>query len=435
MNFKLKPLVASLAILVSGSAMAAGLNYGRPEAAPQSSTASKLEQMLNRNQNDRFGQSDWYRRITVSGEINVDVTTSNDTPTDTDRFSSKNSQDISLADANLYLQAEINDWVKANVDLIYNDGDQETRGASNRGVHQLNNHIHRGNDGVEVDEAYLTFANFNQYPWYVRAGREYVRHGDYDRHPITQSFVQQLTQMRADAIELGYVDQIGMNGVSATAFISRGLQELTDSGRRRTQLVSGGAQLGWMWDNGDYGFGLDGSWISNMANVDYIARGLTNYARSVDAFAGAVTGHYRLANGDLNAKVAYVTALNEFRRTDVASEGGNGSAEPSAVDVEVGYDFLMPMPMMNTGKMYKSRFSVGYQHSDEASRIGFGTNTTRVGDGLPEDRWQADFAMMNVLKNVDLGLQVVYDDDYSRADGGTGGSSTTGIFRVSGRFA
>jgi len=151
---KLKPIVYSIALLgLSSSALAA--SAGAPATdrsmAAMDARINKLESILDQNQN-RVHTGDpsdsWFNRIILSGELNVDGYWSSRTPLSDDpegpgeggsaptagaRFGSDSSNDLSVADANLYLDVDVNSWTDAHIAWTYQDMS---------GLNNIQNHRH-----------------------------------------------------------------------------------------------------------------------------------------------------------------------------------------------------------------------------------------------------------------------------------------------------
>lgn len=130
--------------------------------------------------------------------------------------------------------------------------------------------------------------------------------------------------------------------------------------------------------------------------------------------------------GMLDAYAHYVTALSEFKKTEInaAKLLVTRGAEPSAIDVGVGLTTMV----MN----HKSRFGLSYDYSWDAYNVGL--------YGIPQARLEGTFDMM-VNKNVDVGLYVYHDQNYSYyipntvVVQGQGRGATTGVLHVGVMFA
>lgn len=445
-----------MALVASGAALAAGFTPPEPAAVVE-----RLE--LTRNHNGRFEQpNDWFRRIYMSGEINVDAIYSSRSwvtpnvagfatdsagnllgtfaiPGQIARFQSGTYSDISLSDADLYFGAEVNDWIMANVDLTDNDGSEYSN------VNQ--DHIRQGNGEIGVDEAYVTIANFRQSPFYLLAGQEYIPYGMYERHPITAPVTQLMTQTNETAIQVGVMSDMGFNA-SLFAFRNKvprasdvdvtsvtgpnGNTFVVAEENVHHRIKNGGAQLGFKRDSQNCGFNVDASWLANINDVDYIARGesiLHNTSDSNTVNHGTVGGYSVVAKGHymgFDGELQYTSATKHFSDEDIAwfSEDEDDDvdeikgAKPQAWLAGVGYSFQT--------YCYESRFGFTYEGTAQAVNVGFA--------GLPKNRYQADYSV-NVLKNTAVTLEYVNDQDYDEEHGGTGKHVSTGVIRLSTRFA
>lgn len=411
---KLKPIVASMAAI-----LAAGLATGSAFAlTPQSSDTnaelsamsaqvSKMDAVLDQNQsgvvyNNPSAGEDWFKRITVTGQVNVDTFLSDRNTQLGSEFANGSSSDISVSNATLFIDAVVNRWVKGHLALNYNDG----------GVRTVSNQQYY--PGGTLDEAYITVSDFTQSPAYLRLGRQYVPFGTYERYPITTSLTQLLEQTRATAANVGFVTANGFNGA---LYGFRGAQH-NDINRRR--LNDFGAQLGYGNTFNDVNLNANVGYLYNMADVNYIAAGFGGGANGVYATrVGGVAAHVGASVGPFDASVDGVTALQRFSPADLPTSFTSGTgARPWAVGVDVGYSF----PVMNRN----SRVNFSYQHSGDAALVGT--------SGMPRDRYLVGYNV-NILKNTTLGAQVYHDQNYSSTEGTFGGTtfksnSTTGVIRL-----
>ena len=174
---KLKPIVAALALLAAGPALAA---YPSAQAPAPKPMAPLPQAKLDRNQNPFYAQpADWYRRIVLSGLVQVYASA-------TSRFAglpagAKNTAtDLELARADIYLDARVNDITSVHIALSpytrHFEGHDALSGNSRVGTYGIfqDENSFRPLGGL-VDEATVTFADFSQSNMYARFGREYLR--------------------------------------------------------------------------------------------------------------------------------------------------------------------------------------------------------------------------------------------------------------------
>ena len=101
--------------------------------------------------------------------------------------------------------------------------------------------------------------------------------------------------------------------------------------------------------------------------------------------------------------------LEHLRALDELAVDGNNS-EPRATQLEIAFaanNFI---------------YGVAYQETDEASFL-----------GLPEERISIGLST-EILSGLDLALELVRDDDYSVADGGTGDSANQLVVQFAAGF-
>jgi len=416
---KLKPIIASMMVMLSAPAFAADTQSQLDSMKAQ---IAKMDAVINQNQNPNIRQADWFNRITISGIMNADAfmadRASNFRTVSAGGYAgalplgtatpSGNAQNLSLSNANIFVHALVNEWVAADVDFIYQD--------SNR------NFVARSANASALDEGYVTIGNFAKSPIFFRAGRLYEAYGVYERYPMLTNPTQLLTETSATTAQLGFVLPQGFYGSIAAlqglpsvgngiAYSNASSGYVNGNQNNRSRIQNGVANLGYSF-NGDNNFGakIDVGYIANMADVNYVAANLESYGRNVPAFA--VSGDFRMAWFD--AGLRYVGATRSFEATDILSRAGTTGARPQAYGIDLGATF----PVM----AHASRLGVGYQQTKDAVNVG--------AFGMPRDRWYADY-MVNFNKWSDVGFAYYRDHDYTRNDGGTNALSNVGMLRLS----
>lgn len=417
---KLKPIFASLMLL----GLAAPAFADAPATASASTQSqidamkaqlNKMEAIVNQNSAGGFQQaSDWTSRITVSGLMNVDAYASNTTPNfGLARTYGGHSNNLAVNNANLFVDALVNDWTNVHMGLAY---------SSNRATA-----FSREAATPTFDEGYVTLANFSESPFFFRAGREYLPFGVYNRYPMVQNPTQLLSETTGTAAQVGFVSPVGVYG---SAYGFRGLPENGDPANR-PRVNNWGADLGYAYSDAMYGVKLDAGYLYNLADVNYVSGGSGfasgSYANRSGGLALSADGNV----GPFDAALRYVKALQQMSAVQIknAANANLRGAEPSAMGAELGYTF----PVL----AHQSRAGLGYQHTYNSSS----NNVTGVGSthavgayGLPLARYYANYTV-NVSKWTDVGLEVYHDRDYSKSRGGTGTSATVGMLQLGVKFA
>jgi len=426
---KFTKIFASLMVL----GLAAPVAFADAPATASASTQSQLDSMraqLNKmeaiiNQNNAGGfqqAADWTSRITISGLVNVDAYASNTSP----NFGLKSgtamgghSSNLSVNNANLFVDALVNDWTNVHMGLAYN---------SNR-----SKAYSREPASPIFDEGYVTIANFSETPFFFRAGTEYLPYGFYDRYPMVQNPTQLLSETRATAAQVGFVSPVGVYG---SVYGFRGMSETTDP-VNRPRINNWGANLGYAFSNAMYGLKLDAGYLNNMADVNYIGHHLASQSGTYSDRVGGLALHAGGSMGPFDAKADWVTALQRFNAANVGYNGKG--AKPSAWGAEIGYTF----PVL----AHQSRVGVGYQQSYQSSSkntytaplasidgVAVTSNNSLGAYGLPKNRYYGTYTV-NVSKWTDIGLEVYHDRDFSLGQGGTGTSATVGVLQLGVKFA
>jgi hypothetical protein len=410
---KLKPIVASLMLLglaapafAANSSTSAGNQAQLDEMKAQ---LNKMQAVIDQNSAGHFQQlCDWFNRITLSGMVNVDGTYGNRSPT---RQSNGSVSNLAVNNANIFLDAAVNDWTNVHLNLQHRDN--------------LSSSItppSLANQDTDFDEAYVTIGNFAQSPLYLRAGREYVPFGVYDRYPIVMNPTQLLSETRATAAQVGFVSPMGIYG---SAYGFRGLAKTGDATRDQARVQNYGFDLGYGYCADAWGLKLDAGYLRNMNDVNDVAVNRSSYQEQ----ASGLSLHAGVNVQQFDFKGDYVTALQNFNVSDL-SRGTTPAkgAKPTAWGLEAGLSF----PVANN---HTSRLAVGYQRSKDSVAVG----TTTAGDsgatiGLPKNRWYGDY-VVNVSKWTDVGFELYRDQAYSRSNGGSGSNATVGVVRLGVKFA
>lgn len=405
---KFKPIYASMLVLglVSGPVLAAS---GGPavqcEVDAMRAKVAKMEAVIQKNQSGGFQQpADWYNRITLSGQANIDAFYSNKTPT---TFQNNEASSLNLTNANIYVDAIASDWTRFHGSILWQDTNQTFL-------------FRPTTTNFQLDEGYVTIGNFARSPFYLRAGRQYVDFGDYQRFPMIEQFTQLLTETQGTAATVGMVLPVGFN---ASIFALQGMPKVTDpvvegGTQQRERIRNWGASAQFvnsfcLGQKVNYKFGV--SYLNNMADVNYIST-TPGFDDGYNSRTQGIAGAFDIGVGAFDATVRYVHALDDFSTSNLVFNGER--AEPTALDVNAGLSFLT--------MCHASRLGIGY---------GYTTDSVDVGNlGLPKQRYLAQY-MVNFSRWTDVGVGVYHDIDYSSSNGGTGRNATTGVLRLAVRFA
>lgn len=360
---------------------------------------------LTRNQTNIVGQTNWFERLSFSGLFMGEVIYSNRNQCPVTRFNSHRSYStFCFPRANLYVDATLNEWVKAHMGFRF---------VGSCGFGSKNDEQRFFRFGERIDDSYITISNPARTNAWGRLGIQHLPYGDFERNMIPATLPQLLTQSQVGGLQFGYHLP---HHFEVTGFVFSGKKKFNGT----EKILNGGAQIGWHTsdDISDLHWTLD--WMYNIAGgVNYIVHmGRDNpknplysgYRRAVGGIHTGLKGH--LCNWD--GKLQYTTALQKFNDQDLLWQGQG--AKPAAWLAELGYTLhvLPERPI---------RLNVNYQHSYQSVNVR-GPNL-----GLPKSRIQGG-VMVDVFPELQTGVQVVHDKDYATSKGGTGLSSTTALLMV-----
>ena len=416
---KLKPIVASMFVLglVSGPVMAA-VPYDPnvlPAVDAERAKVAKMEAVIEQNQAGYFQQPmDWFNRITISGQANVDAELASRSPI---TFANGYASALILNNANIYVDALLNDWTTVHANFLYQD--------LSNGYFDFKSTRPLPVNSPTVDEGYVTIGNFARSPFYFRAGRQYVDFGNYNRYPMLASFTQVLSETSGTAATVGFVSPVGFN---ASAFLLNGAPRIgiggdpVSFGVARNRVRNFGVNAKFCSSTDFFGYEIGVNYLRNMADVNYIANSIgSSYFNAV----GGIGASADIWTGPFDASVRFVTAVQRFSPFEAADVSGGivkNGAEPSAWTIDAGYSFQV--------LAHQSRFGLGYQGSSEAAAFfspgSFGH--------LPQNRYLANYRV-NISRWTDVGVEIWQDRDYSSSNAGTGTNATTGLLRLGVKFA
>lgn len=422
MNLK-KLTVAMMAVGLSSAAVAGNVK-GQQHAADHSAAVAAMNANVDAVKGHEGGSADWYRRIRMSGMVNVDAVYSGydniDNVVSADAEHDKadqNQTQIAVSNATLFVDAAMSNWSSAHVGFSYENrhADQFAPVMQNR----------TDNEGWSVDEAFVTLANFNKMPVYARAGQQFVNFGDYQVHPMFDSYTQLLSETNGPAVTVGFVSPMGVYG---SVFALDGTTEVDN----RNLADNYGGRVGFGHHAADMGYDVHFDYMRNMGDATYVNQKITfanDANENMTHRVGAVSAHADFNTGPFDVSADFVNATRHFEGAELGYNPDSlpvtdtdAGAEPWATGLHLGYKFRMAG--------HRSHLVVGYERSGGTS-----ANATGVaGLDMPSTRYSAEYNV-NMFRHTDFAVGVVSDHDYSTDDGGSGKNGTTGIARVSFQFA
>ncbi|SFM39257.1 porin [Ectothiorhodospira mobilis] len=299
-------------------------------------------------------------------------------------YAGDSESDLNLATFELALEARLNEWVSTRGVLLYEDEGPDSE--------------------VEVDEAVLSMVFPGGSGAYMDAGRQYVPFGRFDTGLVSDPLALELAETRETAAVLGWSGERVYGSVWAFA------------GDTRDELSNGGANAGVLLPLGGGGLDLGVGYLTSLGDSDSLQDLQAENLGPVDLADTSRVGAYNVYAtarlGDLTLAGEYVAADEAFESRQLAFDGQG--AEPAAWGLEVGYrleDLARPVTL-----------SAAVQGSDEARAL-----------DLPETRYLAGVSV-ELMDRLGLAFEYAHDEDYDRADGGTGDSGQSAVVQLAAEF-
>ncbi|MBF0194544.1 MAG: LbtU family siderophore porin [Magnetococcales bacterium] len=312
--------------------------------------------------------SKWTDNITISGAVEVDAV-SNSTYADVD------TSDLVVSTVELAIDGTVNDWVSANITLLYEEDDTP----------------------LDVDSASITIANPEKSPIFLTLGNITVPFGSYSSNLLSDPLTSSLGETVETAALLGATN----DNFSASVYVFNGSSNTGDD-----TIDQYGFALGYSRTTGDLSVEVGTGWINSLEDSDTVQDAIpTQVAAMTDSIPGAEI-HASLGYKGLTIIGEYVTAVEDFETTAITFNGSG--AQPSAWSTEVGYTFEIAQK--------ETTIAASYQNSDEALGLGMAKSTFIAG------------VSVNVLENATASLEWKRDTDYDKTDSSAvdGAAATAG---------
>lgn len=459
-----------LALGISGPVLAAGI-YATDNAYEQEvmfAQVNKMNELLGRNQPGGFDQPcGWKCRINLSGWMNTDAYITNTPPVFLGEtpyssilslsktpfyFTGNRTSDLILNNANVFIDARVNDWVKANLSLVYTSL-SSFPGAY--GVYQVpyTRLIYQPINSTKLDTAYATLQHFNVSPVYLRIGKDYVPFGNYDPHSFVTSEnpTQLLSEINAPTLQLGFTMPSGLYG---SIYTFAGQPRLSDAGSTR-RIQNGGVNLGYTYSHCISSFNIDAGYVGSITDTNFLASYYTNkileFAFTIPGLpiknqtnlpglpnqkAPAYNVNAAFQWGPLDINGQYIATIRNFRKPFLL-------AFPVPVPSGLLADFTFQKP-----KLWGFELGLTFAAIANQTRLALGYQATKHLAGiLPSQRIYVDY-LINISQWFDVGVAIVQNKDYTVGEGkirgengvllfpgGSGNKSTMGQIRASIKFA
>ncbi len=307
--------------------------------------------------NSAASSGSWIDNIEVSGLIEIEAS---HTSPDGD----KDESDLITPTVELGIAAQVNDWVSAELVLLYEEDTDNDDGSGD------------GSD-FSVDTAMVTIADPDS-SWFVNAGQFTVPFGTYNTDMVADPLTLELGETGDTAIEAGW--NFGM--VTASVF--------TFQGDRDSRIDNFGAALNFESVSDNFGVIGHVGYINDLGESDFMVdEGFIADGDDVAAWVASAQFQF----GAIRLTGEYLAAIDGFADA--------GDDEPSAFNVEAAIDFEI------IGK--PATFALAYGGSDEMDNINGGFTEERVGGTLS----------VEIFDGTAVALEYRNDEDYTGADADT----------------
>lgn len=241
------------------------------------------------------------------------------------RTDAEDESDIALATVELAAGWQFDDWVRADVVALYEDGEP-----------------------LDIDQAFITFGNSEVTPFFLHVGKMYVPFGNFDSLFISDPIVLELGEAQEDAALLGFEQ----GGFAASVSVFNGDVETDGENQVENAVVAASYTI----ENEDSSFAFGASWIRNIMDSD----GLTGWLED-EFLAGSVTDD---DTGGVNAwatvTMGRATWIAEYVKVldSISVNGADTGFEPESLNLEAGWAFTDRLDV--AAKVEKIRNAEGF---------------------------------------------------------------------------
>ncbi|HID97697.1 MAG TPA: LbtU family siderophore porin [Thermodesulfobacteriaceae bacterium] len=308
-----------------------------------------------------------------------------------DDYDSNSESEVTLATAELGIDAYINDWVGGHMLLLWEEGET---------------------DGIEVDEAIITLGNVEKFPLFLDGGRMYVPFGTFESNMIQDPLTLEIGETRETALQLGF----DMAGFRASLY---GFNGDTKDYEGNERIENWGCALGYGHEFQDLGLTIeaDAGIINSIGDSDAIQDILQS---PVHSHTAGLAAQLLVSYGSFSFIGEYLGALTNFKSHDMNFR--NEGAEPQSWNLELAY----------STELFEREFTfaAGYQGTKDALAL-----------ELPMARYMASIGVA-AFKNTVVTLEYLHDEDYGETAyvtepdevGGTGNSADQVTMQIAVEF-
>ncbi|PXF56411.1 MAG: hypothetical protein C4B58_13575 [Deltaproteobacteria bacterium] len=225
--------------------------------------------------------------------------------------------DLAMTTVELGIAAEVNDWVSAEIALLYEDPTFED-----------------GEDNFEVDTAIITIANEEETPAFLMAGKMFVPFGGLLEHfPDDPLIHAPLALLLGETNEKALLIGAELEGFTVSAYVFNGDVEEAGGGDNVIESYGFDANYAFEDETQDLDMLVGASYISNIAESD----GLEEELGDIDSYTPGAACYVHVGLQDFFFDAEYMTATEDFGIGELHM--GAASAKPEVWNLEVGYNY------------------------------------------------------------------------------------------------
>lgn len=377
----------------------------------------------------------WFDRLSISGGINVDFGKWGNRNTN---YMGENYQRLSLNDVYLNIAANVNDWAHAFASISYNTAtiNDPTTAQPNSHVGEYdaaysNNVTSGASNALQLEQGFITLANFDASPVFVQIGKQYQDFSRYEIHPITESLTQVMSKVLATSAKAGFI----ANGFNGSVYVFDTPLTRVGHGSQKTNY---GASLGVDMPNEQLGWSFGVAYLHNLIGANDVAYNVNQFTLANSALNN--TGGYSrrvpaaalyadVNSGPFYVGARYTTSLRRFNVNDLPRDG------IADIDPISG----APIPGAEGARPWAFGLTAGYGFTywcDKSQNIyaGFQSSGQAAGLNIPRKRLLAAYDI-EIWKNTDLMAELDHDIGYNSRHGGTGRVTNLISLRAAVKFA
>lgn len=303
--------------------------------------------------------------------------------TDMNAGGHQHDSDLSMTSVEVGIGAQVNDWVSAETILIYEDPS---------GAIDLYDGI-REETNFDVEEAIITIANPEVTPAFLKAGKMFVPFGALLTHfPDDMGIDSPLTLLMGETNEKALLIGAEYAGITFSGYVFNGDVEEMDGGEDNV-IESYGFDTNYAFEDETQGMDMlvGASYISNIADSDWIEEVLHHHGAEIVDYAGAAAAYLHYGFHGLFFDAEYMAATDHINTDSVISDKG----KPAVWNFEAGYNYNWWRNL---------EIALNYAGSDDCGFL-----------GLPRDRYGINFNQ-EIFDNTILSVGYLYDE-YEGNDG------------------